>query len=172
MASISGSIEVLKEGGAWNSTQNQLMAIVSREIDRLNQLISDFLLFARPKEAKWKRFDLNRIISESLELFKNSQRWNEKVRVTKKFDELLMIESDSDQIKQVLWNLFLNACDAMPSGGTLEIITKTVSEGSQSAAKNVAIIIRDTGGGFDPESLPKLFTPFFTTTKRGGPVLG
>ena len=124
MASISGSIEVLKEGGAWNSTQNQLMAIVSREIDRLNQLISDFLLFARPKEAKWKRFDLNRVIAESLELFKNSQRWNEKVGVRKKFNEILMIESDADQIKQVLWNLFLNACDAMPSGGTLEIATQ------------------------------------------------
>jgi len=70
MASISGSIEVLKEGLAWDSTESQLMAIVSREIDRLNQLISDFLLFARPKETKWRTFDLNQVIMESLTLFK------------------------------------------------------------------------------------------------------
>ncbi len=171
MASISGSIEVLKEGGAWNSTQNQLMAIVSREIDRLDQLISDFLLFARPKETKWKRFDLNQVIAESLELFKNSQRWNRRVRVMKKFNEISMIESDPDQIRQVLWNLFLNACDAMPSGGTLDITTKMVSEGARSTQSNLAIIIRDTGEGFAPESLPRLFTPFFTT-KEGGSGLG
>ena len=52
MASISGSIEVLKEGNGWDSTQKRLMAIVSREIDRLNQLISDFLLFAEAKGTK------------------------------------------------------------------------------------------------------------------------
>ena len=73
MASISGSIEVLKEGLAWDSTESQLMAIVSREIDRLNQLISDFLLFARPKETKLRTFDLNQVIMESLALLKTAR---------------------------------------------------------------------------------------------------
>ena len=171
MASISGSIEVLKEGLVWDSTENRLMAIVSREIDRLNQLISDFLLFARPKKTKWRTFDLNRVITESLELFKNGHRWNENVSVLTHFNDSVMIESDPDQIKQVLWNLFLNACDAMPSGGTLDIVTKWVFEAPESASKNVMIVIRDTGYGFESKTLSKLFTPFFTT-KEGGSGLG
>ena len=171
MASISGSIEVLKEGLAWDSTENQLMAIVSREIDRLNQLISDFLLFARPKEIKLRTFDLNQVIMESLALFKNGPRWNENVSVLTHFMESITIESDPDQIKQVLWNLFLNACDAMPDGGILDIGTKWAFETPESTNKNVAIVIHDTGDGFDPITLPKLFTPFFTT-KEGGSGLG
>jgi len=167
MASISGSIEVLKEGSAWNGTQNRLMAIVSREIDRLNQLISDFLLFARPKETEWKTFDLNQVIEESLELFKNGPHWNKNVSVVTHFIDFVFIKSDPDQIKQVLWNLFLNACDAMPEGGFIDIGTKWVFESPESTNKNVAIVIRDTGNGFDPITLPKLFTPFFTTKERG-----
>ena len=171
MASISGSIEILKEGLAWDSTENQLMAIVSREIDRLNQLISDFLLFARPKKTKLRTFDLNQVIMESLALFKNGPRWNENVSVLTHFLDSVTIESDPDQIKQVLWNLFLNACDAMPDGGILDIGTKWVFETPESTNKNVAIVIHDTGDGFDPITLPKLFTPFFTT-KEGGSGLG
>ena len=171
MASISGSIEVLKEGVAWDNTQSRLMAIVSREIDRLNQLISDFLIFARPKETKWRTFDLNQVIMESLELIKNDQRWNENVNILTHFNDSVMIESDPDQIKQVLWNLFLNAFDAMPSGGTLDITTQWVFETPESVLKNVSIAIRDTGNGFDSKTLSKLFTPFFTT-KEGGSGLG
>ena len=171
MASISGSIEVLKEGLAWDSTESQLMAIVSREIDRLNQLISDFLLFARPKKTKLRTFDLSEVIMESLALFKNGPRWNENVKVLTHFMDSVHIESDPDQIKQVLWNLFLNACDAMPDGGTLDISTKWVFETPESTSKSVAIVIYDTGDGFDPTTLPKLFTPF-VTTKEGGSGLG
>jgi two-component system sensor histidine kinase PilS (NtrC family) len=171
MASISGSIEMLKEGGTWDSTQNRLMKIVSREVDRLNKLISDFLLFARPKESKYRTFDLNRLIDESLELFKNGQHWNEKITVIKHFKDSLVFESDPDQIRQVLWNLFLNACDAMASGGTLHITTQWESERLASNRKNVSIVIRDTGDGFESTLLPKLFKPFFTT-KEGGTGLG
>lgn len=171
MASISGSIQVLKEGLAWDSTESQLMAIVSREIDRLNQLVSDFLLFARPKETELRTIDLNQVITESLALFKNGPRWNENVSVLTHFMDSVTIESDPDQIKQVLWNLFLNACDAMPDGGILDIGTKWVSETPESTNKSVSIVIHDTGDGFDPIALPKLFTPFFTT-KEGGSGLG
>ena len=171
MASISGSIEVLKEGLAWDSIESRLMAIVSREIDRLNQLISDFLIFARPKETKWVTFDLNQVVLESLELLKNSQGWHENIVIVTHFEDTVVIESDSGQVKQVLWNLFLNACDAMPGGGTLFITTKSAPEGSESTTRNVVIVIRDTGDGFDEKALAGIFTPFFTT-KEGGSGLG
>jgi len=171
MASISGSIEVLKEGSSWDGTQSRLMTIVSREVDRLDKLINDFLLFARPKKPKLRTFDLNRVVTESLELFKNGQHWNENITVMKHFKGSLMIESDQDQIRQVLWNLFLNARDAMAAGGTLHITTGWVSESPGSTREDVSIVIRDTGDGFDPKLLPRLFTPFFTT-KEGGSGLG
>ncbi len=171
MASISGSIEILKEGSEWDDTQKRLMKIVSREIDRLNQLISDFLIFARPKEIKWRTFDLDEVIKESLTLFKNSPRWNKKVRMSTHLMGSAMIQSDPALIKQVLWNLFLNASDAMVDGGILDIGTKWIFERSGSSRKSVAIVIRDTGNGFDAITLPKLFTPFFTT-KEGGSGLG
>ena len=171
MASISGSIEVLKEGLAWDTIESRLMAIVSREIDRLNQLISDFLIFARPKETKWVTFDLNQVILESLELLKNSQGWHENIVIVTHFEDTVVIESDSGQVKQVLWNLFLNACDAMPGGGTLFITTKSAPEGSESTTRNVVIVIRDTGDGFEEKALAGIFTPFFTT-KEGGSGLG
>ncbi|MCF8128632.1 MAG: PAS domain S-box protein [Deltaproteobacteria bacterium] len=171
MASISGSIEVLKEGSSWDGTQSRLMTIVSREVDRLDKLINDFLLFARPKKPKLRTFDLNRIVTESLELFKNGRHWNENITVMKHFKGSLMIESDQDQIRQVLWNLFLNARDAMAAGGTLHITTGWMSESPGSTGEDVSIVIRDTGDGFEPKLLPRLFTPFFTT-KEGGSGLG
>ncbi len=171
MASISGSIEILKEGLVWDTIESRLMAIVSREIDRLNQLISDFLIFARPKETKWVTFDLNQVILESLELLKNSQGWHENIVIVTHFEDTVVIESDPGQVKQVLWNVFLNACDVMPGGGTLFITTKSAPEGSESTTRNVVIVIRDTGDGFNEKALAGIFTPFFTT-KEGGSGLG
>ena len=171
MASISGSIEVLKEGLQLDTIDSRLMAIVSREIDRLNQLIKDFLLFARPKKTKWRTFDLNQVIMASLALFKNSRRCNENISVLTHFHDSMIIESDPDQIKQILWNLFLNASDAMPGHGILDITTKWVQESPESSKKNAVMVVRDTGNGFDENAIPKLFTPFFTT-KEGGSGLG
>jgi two-component system sensor histidine kinase PilS (NtrC family) len=173
MASISGSIQMLKEGLEKDEVSNRLMDIILREISRLNHLVSDFLLFARPKAADVQEFDLNQLIVDSLELFKNRGEWTEKVRVETHFGGLLSIESDPEQIKQVLWNLFLNAIEAMANGGTLRIDTDMVdSQGVHETGKQYArITIRDTGEGFSQKALQHLFTPFFTT-KEGGSGLG
>ena len=173
MASISGSIQVLKEGLEADDVNKRLMDIVLREINRLNHLVSDFLLFARPKPVNIQAFDLNRLIEDSLELFRNSGKWMEKVRLKTNFPVPISIESDSEQIRQVLWNLILNACEAMPDGGSLYIYTGIVEidhvpVGTEKMAK---IIIRDTGRGFGQKALAHIFTPFFTT-KEGGSGLG
>ena len=146
---------------------SRLMDIISREIDRLNNLISDFLNFARPKEIAIKNFDLNSLIRESLELFKNSHHWTGNTHVVMDFPEPIEIESDPEQIKQVFWNLFLNACEAMPTGGTLTISTRIVEKRSYQTGKMAQIVVRDTGPGFNKEALTKIFTPFFTTKQRG-----
>jgi signal transduction histidine kinase len=149
------------------------MDIILREIARLNHLVGDFLLFARPKAADIQAFDLNELITDSLELFRNRGEWTDKVHVEKALHKPLRIESDPEQIKQVLWNLYLNAVQAMMDGGTLHISTDMVNETEArvTGRQHAKITIRDTGEGFSDEALEHLFTPFFTT-KEGGTGLG
>jgi two-component system sensor histidine kinase PilS (NtrC family) len=170
MASISGSIQILKEGLKKDAMSSRLMDIILREISRLNHLVSDFLLFARPKAADVQAFDLNELIRDSLELFRNRGEWSHKVNVETALNGPLRIESDPEQIKQLLWNLYLNAFDAMTEGGTLHIATDEVDD-KRAQRRYARITIRDTGKGFSKEALDHLFTPFFTT-KEGGSGLG
>jgi two-component system sensor histidine kinase PilS (NtrC family) len=173
MASISGSIQILKESLDKDDINGQLMDIILREINRLNDLLSDFLLFARPKQAKLEWFDLNELILESLDFFRNSGKWVDKIRVHTKFHTPLRLESDPYQVRQVLWNLLLNASEAMPDGGSLYIQTELFDSkgGRGNRNKQVRMTIRDTGKGFTEDAIKHLFTPFFTT-KEGGSGLG
>ena len=167
MASISGSIQILRNGQEIDDVNRRLMDIVSREIDRLNNLVNDFLVFARPKKANSKEFDLSHLITEALELFKNSRHWNEKVDIHTDFRYSIKIHSDPEQIRQVLWNLFLNASEAMPEGGKLHVMTDLSRAELKSDQEHAKIVVRDTGKGFSREALPRLFTPFFTTKEKG-----
>lgn len=173
LASISGSIQMLREGVAQDEVNRRLMDIVLREVSRLNHLVNDFLLFARPKKTVWKPVQLTPLILESLELFQRSQHWNEKIQVRKDLGYAGEIVSDPEQIKQVLWNLFLNASEAMPQGGTLFVTTKGSmdKDGLHFSEPRVKIAVRDTGDGFEASAIDQLFTPFFTT-KEGGSGLG
>ena len=131
--------------------------------------MNDFLLFARPKKAKLRTFDLTNLILESLELFQNSQHWNDGIRIFPEITEHLEIISDPELIKQILWNLFVNAFEAMPAGGSLRI--KATKENGQDESSGdqvwVRIVVRDTGKGFDESAMSHLFTPFFTTKEEG-----
>lgn len=173
MASISGSIQMLREGLKRDDVNSRLMDIILREINRLNHLVSDFLLFARPKPSNISDFDLQRLITEALELIRNSGKWIDKVVVETDFQTAVSIRSDPEQVRQVLWNLFLNACEAMPEGGVLRIASRLVNPSSDpdQEKKEVKITIRDTGGGFSEQALSHIFKPFYTT-KEGGSGLG
>jgi two-component system sensor histidine kinase PilS (NtrC family) len=170
MASISGSIQILKEGLEKDAMSSRLMDIILREVSRLNHLVSDFLLFARPKAADVQTFDLNQLIRDSLVLFRNRGEWATKVRVETSMNGPLEMKSDPEQIKQLLWNLYLNAVEAMMDGGTLHISTN-MEHAKKTQRPYAKITIRDTGNGFSKEALDNLFTPFFTT-KEGGSGLG
>jgi two-component system sensor histidine kinase PilS (NtrC family) len=173
MASISGSIQMLKESLEGDEINKRLTNIILREINRLNNLINDFLLFARPRPFSQRGFDLNRLITESLELFKNSGKWNDQIEVETFMNGSITVVSDPEQIKQVLWNIFLNAAEAMPEKGTLKVSTEIVKEDAiyESGKEMVRIRVRDTGEGFTKKALSNIFTPFFTT-KEGGSGLG
>jgi two-component system sensor histidine kinase PilS (NtrC family) len=173
LASISGSIQMLREDLGKSEMGTRLMDIILREIGRLNNLVSDFLLFARPKQISVEHFDLNQLILDSLTVFKNHERWTNRIRVETDFQSAIMLDSDPQKIRQLLWNLFLNACEAMPKGGRLYVKTEKIASQApqQGPTDMVRITIRDSGEGFSPNALNQLFTPFFTT-KEGGTGLG
>lgn len=167
MASISGSIEMLREEIEQNDVNARLMDIIARETDRLNGLVADFLLFARPKRRELTEFDLNQLILESLELLQNSQSCSSETKILTNLHYPITIESDSDQLRQVLWNLLLNASEAMDKGGELHLTTALEPGSPESRPERAKIVIRDTGEGFDEKGLSRLFLPFFTTKERG-----
>jgi two-component system sensor histidine kinase PilS (NtrC family) len=163
LASISGSFQILRHKLGNDSTGLRLMEIVGREIDRLNNLLNDFLLFARPKKISSQRLDLERHLMESLDLFRNTNNWKEDVKIKTRFHPFLHVVADPALLRQVLWNIFLNSAEAMEEGGLLYISTEFI-EGEAPKAK---ITVRDTGPGFHPNALAQLFVPFFTTKQRG-----
>jgi two-component system sensor histidine kinase PilS (NtrC family) len=175
LASISGSIQVLNDSLSKEKAHvnNRLMEIVLREVDRLNHLVSDFLQFARPQRSKIEEFDLNKLIKDTLYLFQTSQKWSQKLKVEANFERPLKITSDPQQLKQVLWNVFMNACEAMPNGGTVRVSTERgpCSPDSKNARREVRIKVEDTGPGIDPSVIDDMFKPF-STAKKDGSGLG
>ena len=175
LASISGSIQVLNDSLSREDAliNERLMDIISREISRLNHMVNDFLQFARPQNSEIERFDLNQLITDTLLIFQNSQSWSSQLRVEKEFSTPLEIASDPRQLKQVLWNIFLNASEVMPKGGVIRVSTDKIDHADRSGTtpESVRIRVEDNGPGISPKVVKDMFEPF-STTKKGGSGLG
>jgi two-component system sensor histidine kinase PilS (NtrC family) len=169
LASISGSIEILKEELVSSPQNQQLMGIVLREVNHLNTLIADFLLFARPFSPGKEKIHLNSLIEEILQMFTRGPDFNRRIRLETQFEDDLHIQGDPHQIRQVFWNLFINAAQAMPGGGTLRVeLRKGSSPHAPSGGRIVGeISVIDSGTGIGEEELEKIFDPFYTTKERG-----
>jgi two-component system sensor histidine kinase PilS (NtrC family) len=169
LASISGSIEILKDE-VGNSPQNQqLMGIVLREVNRLNSLIADFLLFARPISPGKEKIHLHRLLEEILQMFTHSPDFTPQIRLETQFHGDLYIQGDPHQIRQVFWNLFINAAQAMPEGGTLRVDLRRNSSPAPLTEGRLygEVAVCDSGTGIGEEEMGKIFDPFFTTKERG-----
>jgi len=175
LASISGSIQVLNDSLSKEEAHinRRLIEIVLREVSRLDHLVNDFLQFARPQRIEIEEFELNQLIMDTLYLFQNSQSWSEHLDIDTKITAPLKIKSDPHQLKQVFWNIFLNASEAMPKGGLISISAKkeTDSTGSGESVESVRIKIEDNGPGLDQKISKDIFKPF-STTKKDGSGLG
>ena len=175
LASISGSIQVLNDSLSKEEAHinRRLIEIILREVSRLDHLVNDFLQFARPQRIEIEEFELNQLIMDTLYLFQNSQSWSEHLDIDTKIMSPLTIKSDPHQLKQVLWNVFLNASEAMPKGGLISISAQkeTDSTSSSESVESVRIKIEDNGPGLDPKIAKDIFQPF-STTKKDGSGLG
>jgi two-component system sensor histidine kinase PilS (NtrC family) len=175
LASISGSIQVLNDSLSKEEAHinKRLMEIVLREVSRLNNLVNDFLQFARPQRTEIEEFDLNQLIMDTFYIFQNSQKWSQHLDVETKIFGPLKIKSDPQQLKQVFWNIFLNASEAMPKGGLICVSADKEKDfqSSSECIESVRIKIEDNGPGLDPKIAKDIFNPF-STTKKDGSGLG
>jgi two-component system sensor histidine kinase PilS (NtrC family) len=166
LASISGAIQLLSdEQGGGESTQ-RLMEIILAESGRLNRLITDFLLYAQPPKLNKKKVDIGSLVDNTLEVFSRSPQWTKGIKLAKIMEPDITIAGDPQQLEQVLWNLFINAVDAMEGKGMLEVQVHKNGRGQKAM-----LMVSDTGKGISPKDINKIFDPFFTT-KEGGSGLG
>lgn len=180
LASISGSIQMLSSTELALTEENRtLMDIILRESKRLDAILTDFLLYARPKSITFVKCDvIHEVIFSTIGLLTQDPRFSSKdihikMDVVPNFPKIVC---DVQQIQQVFWNLFLNAFQAMDTSGTLFIgasINKLApwELDTQMPIYAASITIRDTGSGIPEEDLHHIFHPFYTT-KNGGTGLG
>lgn len=165
LGSIKGLIQLLSEEIKLGPEHENLVDIILKESNHLNNIINDFLLYAKPKPPALERCNINNLIQDTITMLKNSENFNKNIIINLGFEDQyndLMI--DLNQIKQVIWNMAINACQAMPEGGILIVKTSLMNKKKKSFK---IIEFKDTGRGIDHENLPKIFLPFFTTKDRG-----
>ena len=165
LASMSGSIQVLREELPLSEEQAQLMDIVLRESERLNDTIKSFLAYARPQRVALTRLDIRRVVQDTATLLRNSAD----VRDDHVVDVDLQVEpvwfdADENQVRQILWNLATNGLRAMASGGRLLMSAKADCGSGQD---ELLITISDQGCGIPPADLDGLFQPFRSSFDKG-----
>lgn len=169
LASISGSIQMLREEVSLAGDSRKLMDIILRETERLNQLITDYLLFAKPARELKDSIDLGSLISETIDVFGNSPDASS-IKIDCRVDGSFRVLGDARQLGQVFWNLFLNAAHAMSGEGALTVsaahVTAEPVRGGQ-PGEYVEVTVADTGRGIEAEDLARIFDPFFSTKDEG-----
>jgi two-component system sensor histidine kinase PilS (NtrC family) len=163
LASMSGSIQILRQELPLSAEQEQLMDIVLRESERLNTTIRSFLAYARPQRFQIAKFDLRRALNDTALLLRNSSELGEGHEILVDVPRTeLWYEADEGQIKQILWNLATNGLRAMPKGGALRLSGERDPMGG-----GVIITVRDEGVGIPAENVDQLFQPFHGTFTKG-----
>jgi two-component system sensor histidine kinase PilS (NtrC family) len=161
LASLAGAIQLLKGEIRCSPDQDRLMQIVLRETDRLNNLVNNFLLFARPPTGNAKRIRLDNALGEIITLFENDRAILKDIVIVQDLIEDIWVEIDPVHLHQVIWNLLLNAAHAIDNKG--RIIIRMYSLRKQIAC----IEIIDNGHGMADETIASIFDPFFTTKPDG-----
>lgn len=171
LTSLSGSIQVLARGLKLEDSYKKLMEIVIKETDRLNNILSDFLNYTQPKKNNDTIVDVTQLIQDVITLLKNKEDLSsEKQVVFKRTTEHLILNGDEEQIKQVVWNLCINALEAM-SRGTLTLSLREVPSFQRGEFKTshggMVLEVQDEGSGITPDQINNIYDPFFSTKKNG-----
>jgi two-component system, NtrC family, sensor histidine kinase PilS len=163
LASMAGSIQILRDELPLTAEQSQLMDIVLRESERLNETIRSFLTYARPQRASITNVDVRRVLTDTAALLENNAELvdGHPIVVDAPSDPVLY-RADEAQVRQIVWNLATNGLRAMPNGGELRLSVRREA-GREPDRGHVVIAVRDHGVGIAPEEMDGIFQPF-----RGG----
>jgi two-component system sensor histidine kinase HydH len=166
LGSISGSIEMLREVEALSSEDKKLCDIVSREVTRLNDLVSDMVDLSKSREPTIESVDVGQLAREVVELAKRS-RGAEDHRIDfiegDGIEGPLLARCDPAQMRQVLWNLVRNALQASPARGVVRV-------GVDAASDRATVWVEDDGAGIDEEGKSRIFDAFYTTRAHGAGI--
>jgi two-component system sensor histidine kinase PilS (NtrC family) len=165
LASMSGSIQVLRQELSLSDDQAQLMDIVVRESDRLNDTIRSFLTYARPQRFDVRRLDVSAVVKDVALLLKNSDVAAGRNIIARTPSGEVWCEADDTQIRQVLWNLATNGLRAIQTSGTLTLSAASEPDGT------VLVTVADNGRGMTADEMDSLFQPF-ASSFAGGTGLG
>jgi len=165
LASMSGSIQVLREELPLSEEQAQLMDIVLKESDRLNDTIKSFLAYARPQRVALARLDIRRAVQDTATLLRNSADVRDDHVVDVDLpSEPVWFEADENQIRQILWNLATNGLRAMTTGGRLVLAARSERD---TGHEDLCITVTDGGRGIPAADLDGLFQPFRSSFDKG-----
>ncbi len=165
LTSINILIHSLAQNLPSENPQKEDFRVIEEELHRINEIVEQFLRFAKPAPPHLEKTNLLSLFEETLQLLK-PQMEQQHIVLKKRFQTLPKILVDREQIKQAILNLLLNAIQAMPEGGLL-----TLTSGKPENGEWLYVSIQDSGMGIPTENMSKLFDPFFST-KEGGIGLG
>ena len=168
---IQGNVSLLLTHMDAKGPHYERLKNTEKQIQSGARLTSHLLGYARKGRYEVKPVDLNELVGETSETFGRTKR---EIAIHREFaDDLFAVEADAGQIEQVLWNLFVNAADAMPGGGDLVLRTKNVTHKDikgklydPEPGNYVSLAVTDTGAGMDKKIMERIFDPFFTTKER------
>ena len=165
LASLSGSIQLLKAETSIKESSDKLMKIVLRETDRLDHLLQSFLNYAKPSHLQLEKINISELVEEILSLMKNQPvLQSRKISIKTSMDKNLFCICDPRHLKQIFWNLIKNSIEAIQENG--EIWVKA-TERDHDSEKMVVFSVEDNGSGINKEILDKVFDPFFSTKDSG-----
>ncbi len=165
LAAMSGSIQILRQELPLTEEQAQLMDIVLRESERLNDTIRSFLAYARPQRFSIARLDVRRLLNDAALLLRNSSEVQEEhvIEVQVPATEVAF-EADENQVRQIVWNLATNGLRAMRNGGRL-ILGARIEPGAGDGS--VVLEVSDEGVGIPADELDAIFQPFRGSFSKG-----
>jgi PAS domain S-box-containing protein len=164
LSSIKMNIQILSKHLKLQGFNKRRLEIAADEIKRLNQIVEDVLDFTKPIQMKKEPYRIEKIIEKGVQLLSDKMR-EKKVQIIQKISRPLpKVSIDWEQMEQAILNILLNAIEAMPIGGILEIDT---GKAERIGHKMIKVEIKDTGIGIAPEHLARIFDPFFTTKAKG-----
>ena len=169
LAGIKTTAQALGEEMTEEDPRREYLQRITKEIDRLNELLKTFFSFAKPQKLNLTPCYVRDIINEIIP-FLIKEIADKGIRFEEKYDpHLPRIRADKTQMHQVFLNLFLNAIQAMPEGGELKIgVSSFVSAAGDGPKQNfIKAVVSDTGKGIPPHMVSRIFDPFFTTKPKG-----